>query len=178
VLLRYADGDEPASATVTSWRYAALGTRLRHLLELLDGGVEAVYVDLGVEAVRPRFVPILRVLAEQGPQPIRVLADATGVTHSAASQTVAQMVRAGLVGRDPGADARQRIVALSAEATALLPTVEAEQAATAAAAEALDAELPYPLDRLVDAALDALAARPMHERIRDQLAGRGARSGA
>jgi DNA-binding MarR family transcriptional regulator len=62
-------------------------------------------------------------------------ARAISVTHSAASQTVAQMSKSGLVTLEPGADARQRIVHLTARAESLLPTtIEAKWAATEAAA--------------------------------------------
>ncbi|MEV0563844.1 MarR family transcriptional regulator [Dactylosporangium sp. NPDC050588] len=142
-----------------------LGSRLRHLLELLDGDVARVYADLGLPDIRPRFAPVVRTLARQGPSTIRDLAVAIGVTHSAASQTVAEMARQDLVRLEPGADARQRIVHLTDRAARLMPTIEAEMAATVAAAEAFDAELPYPLSRLVEEAIAALERRPMHERI-------------
>lgn len=142
-----------------------LGTRLRRLLDELDAGVAAVYRDLGLTGVRPRFAPVLRVLARSGPLTIRDLARAVGVTHSAASQTVAQLVSAGLAASAPGRDARQRIVSLTAEGTAVLPAVEREWAATAAAAAELEAELSFPLSRLLQEALAALSRRPMRERI-------------
>ncbi|MEV4163498.1 MarR family transcriptional regulator [Nonomuraea dietziae] len=142
-----------------------LGTRLRLLLDLLDDGVTALYPSLGLEGFRPRFTPILRQLAAEGPASIRDLARAIGVTHSAASQTVAQMAKEELVTLSPGADARQRIVRLTSGAEALLPALDREWAATSAAAAELDAELPYPLSRLVDEALEALRRRPMRDRI-------------
>lgn len=141
-----------------------LGTRLRHLLDLLDGDVAAVYADLGLDGFRPRFTPIIRALAT-GPSSIRDLARATGVTHSAASQTVAQMAKEELVVLTPGADARQRIVRLTPTAEGLLPTLEAEWAATTAAATELEAELSVPLSQVVNEALDALRRRPMRARI-------------
>ncbi|MEH0829518.1 MULTISPECIES: MarR family winged helix-turn-helix transcriptional regulator [unclassified Micromonospora] len=144
-----------------------LGTRLRHLLDLLDGDVAAVYADLGLPGFRPRFTPIVRALASGGPAPIRALAQATGVTHSAASQTVAQLAKEDLVTLTPGADARQRIVHLTPKAEALLPVLDAEWAATTAAARRFEAELPYPLSRLVDEALAALGRRSMRQRIAD-----------
>lgn len=144
-----------------------LGTRLRHLLELLDGDVAAVYEELGLPGFRPRFTPVLRTLASSGPSSIRELARATGVTHSAASQTVAQMVKEELAVLAPGEDARQRIVHLTAKAEALLPTLDAESAATALAAAEFEAELSFPLSGLVDEALDALYRRPMRQRIAD-----------
>lgn len=143
-----------------------LGTRLRHLLDLLDRDMRAVYADLGLAGFRPRFTAIVRVLATE-PRSIRDVAEAIGVTHSAASQTIAKMAADGLVETAPGSDARERVVRLTGRAEALLPTLDAEWAATAAAAAELDAELPYPLSRLVDEALDALDRRPMRQRIAD-----------
>jgi DNA-binding MarR family transcriptional regulator len=144
-----------------------LGTRLRHVQELLDAEVAQVYVDLGLTDYRPRFSPVVRALVELGPLSIRDVARAIGVTHSAASQTVAQMNRAGLVTLEPGADARQRIVHLTDRTRSLLPVINAEWAATGAAAEGLDAELPVPLHEMLAAILAAVRRRPMHERIVD-----------
>ncbi|MGK5733831.1 MarR family winged helix-turn-helix transcriptional regulator, partial [Streptomyces sp. URMC 124] len=146
-----------------------LGTRLRRLLELLDGDVGAVYEDLGLAGFRPRFTPVVRALAASGPSAVRDLARAVGVTHSAASQTVARMAEEGLVVLAPGRDARQRVVSLTARAESLLPVLDAEWAATAAAAAEFEAELSYPLSRLVTEALDALGRRPMRQRIAEAL---------
>jgi DNA-binding MarR family transcriptional regulator len=146
---------------------AALGTLLRHVLELLDGDVAAVYADLGLADYRPRFSPLVRVLVADGPLPIRDLAARVGVTHSAASQTVAQLDRAGLVTLAPGGDARQRIVTLTDRAYALLPVIEAEWAATTIAMRQLDAELPVPLADELHAVLAALRRRPLRARIVD-----------
>ncbi|MFD8526755.1 MarR family winged helix-turn-helix transcriptional regulator [Streptosporangium canum] len=150
-----------------SLREMALGTQLRHLLELMDGDVAKACADLGLRDYRPRFSPIVRALVELGPCPIRDLARAVAVTHSAASQTVAQMSRHGLVALEPGDDARQHIVRLTAKAEALLPAIQAEWAATTAAAAALDTELPFPLSELLVALSDALRRRPFRQRIAD-----------
>jgi DNA-binding MarR family transcriptional regulator len=146
--------------------YEVLGTRLRHLFDQLDSGVAQVYVDLGLPGFRVRYNPLIRRLALTGPQSIRDLAAAVGVTHSAVSQTVAQMAKDDLVTLAPGRDdARQRIVSLTAKAEELLPVLDTEWRATVAAAAELDAELPFPLSRLVEVALEAVARRPMHDRI-------------
>jgi DNA-binding MarR family transcriptional regulator len=144
-----------------------LGTRLRHLLELLDGDVARVYADMDLDGFRPRFTPVVRALVAQGPLPIRDLAKAVSVTHSAASQTVTQMEKHGLVTLEPGADARQRIVHLTGKTRALLPKLDAEWAATTAAAEKFEAELPYPLSELLTEATRVLERRPFRERIAD-----------
>lgn len=146
-----------------------LGTRLRFLFDQLDAGVAAVYTDLGLPGFRTRYNPLIRVLTQAGPQSIRDLAAAVGVTHSAVSQTVAHMAKDGLVALTPGRDARQRIVSLTPKAESLLPLLEAEWDATTAAAEEFDAELPFPLTLLIEAALEALERRPMHERIAARL---------
>lgn len=143
----------------------AVGTRLRHVLELLDGDVAKVYADHGLPEYRPRFSPIVRTLVAEGPLSVGELAVAVGVTHSAASQTVAQLVRADLAELAPGADARQRIVHLSDRALGLLPTIEAEWQATTAALAELDTELSMPLSALLAEVATALGERPFRARI-------------
>ena len=145
----------------------ALGTRLRHALELMDGDVAQACADLGLAGYRPRYSAVVRVLVSGGACSIGELAEATGVTHSAASQTVAQMRRDGLVAMASGTDGRRRIVRLTPKARRLLPAIEAEWAATAEAAAHLDAELPYPLTTLVEALHEALLRRPFRQRIAD-----------
>jgi DNA-binding MarR family transcriptional regulator len=142
-----------------------LGTRLRHLLERLDGDVAAHEARLGLHDFRLRFAPIVRALAADGPSAIRDLARTVAVTHSAASQTVAEMQRRGLVSLQAGVDARQRIVRLTPRAEALLPTIDAAWAATEAAAAELEAELSAPLGELLAEALRALERRPFGARI-------------
>jgi DNA-binding MarR family transcriptional regulator len=142
-----------------------LGTLLRHVLDEMDGDVASVLADLGTPGYRPRFSPVVRALAALGPVPIRDIARAIAVTHSAASQTVAQMASRGLVTLKPGEDARQRVVHLTARARALLPKIEAEWAATASAAAELDDELPFPLTELVPALAVALQRRSFRQRI-------------
>jgi DNA-binding MarR family transcriptional regulator len=144
-----------------------LGTRLRHLLDLLDGDVAQVYADLGLADYRPRFSPVVRAIVTLGPSSIRDIARVIGVTHSAASQTVAQMSRCGLVALEPGDDGRQRIVRLTDRARSLQPVIDAEWAATEAAVADLDAELPVPLGEMLAAVLRAVERRPMRARIAD-----------
>ncbi|MEU6641859.1 MarR family transcriptional regulator [Saccharomonospora sp. NPDC046836] len=142
-----------------------LGTRLRRLLELLDSEVAAVYAELGLPGFRLRYAPILRVLATSGPASIRELADAIGVTHSAASQTVTQLARDELVTVSLGEDARQRIVRLAPQASRIVSVVNAEWVATVAAARELEAELPYSMSQLIDEMFAALERRSLRSRV-------------
>lgn len=141
-----------------------LGTLVRHLLEQLDGDLEGVYAASGLEW-RPRYTPVLRVLLRLGPASIKVLAQEIGITHSAASQTVTQMAKQRLVALKPGADARERIVVLSAKARRMVPALQRQWAATNAAAAQLDAELSVPLSGLLAEAIAALNQRPFTTRI-------------
>lgn len=141
-----------------------LGTLLRRLVEQLDGAVEQSYADAGLD-YRPRYTPIVRALINHGPATIRALAERSGVTHSAASQTVTQMARAGLVSLAPGEDARERIVSLTPLAESLTPSLERHWAATEAAARTLDDDLGQSLPDLLSQALQALDRQPFAERI-------------
>jgi len=149
-----------------------LGTRMRHVLEILDGDIARFLAGIGLDDYRPRYSPVVRALLARGPLAIRDLAEEMRVTHSAASQTVAQMNRAGFATLEPGADARQRIVSLTARTRELLPLIEAEWTATTEATEALEAELPYSLRALLDAIMEALERKPFRERIEETAAAR------
>jgi DNA-binding MarR family transcriptional regulator len=153
---------------------AAVGTLLRHVLELLDGDVAKIYEEQGLPEYRPRFSPVVRALLAEGPLSVRDLATTVGVTHSAASQTAAQMARAGLVTHTPDPlDARRRLVGLTPKARALLPRIEAEWEATVAAMAELDAELSMPLGELLREVTEAVGRRPFRERVAAAYRGRG-----
>lgn len=143
---------------------ATLGTLLRHLIETLDGSVQAAYADLALN-YRPRYTPVLRVLRELGSASIRTISQRAGITHSAVSQTISQMARDGLIEMQVGSDARERIVALSPAALEMLPALESQWAITNAAARTLDNELSLPLSQLLREAIDALERQPFKARM-------------
>jgi len=148
-----------------------LGTQLRHLIELLDGAVEQSYVDAGLD-YRPRYTPVMRVLAEQPSATIGELAALGGLTQPAATQTVALMAKKGLVTVSAGGeDGRQRVVRLGAAGAALLPRLSVCWQATRSAADSLDAELTFPLSACLDQAIAVLEKRSFGARIRDANAG-------
>lgn len=143
-----------------------LGTRLRHVLDLMERDLSEVYVDMGLRGFRLRYTPVVRAVDRLGPSTIRVIAEAIGVTHSAASQTVGQMRRDGFVEVEQGPDdARQRIVRLTDRAEELVPALDAEWDATAEAAAELEAELSYPLGALLEEVTAALERRSFRDRI-------------
>lgn len=140
---------------------------MRHLIELLDGAVEAAYVEADLPDYRPRYTPVMRVLSTRQQVTVGEIAELAGITQPAATQTVALMQKKGLLLVEPGAqDARQRIVSLSDKGQALLPRIQACWRATKMAADSLDAELDMPLSQCLAQAIDVLAKRPFGERIR------------
>ena len=137
---------------------------MRALIERLDTEVEAAYAAANLDW-KPRFTPVLRAITALGPTSLKAIAEVAGVSHSAVSQTVSQMVRDGLVTLAPGADARERIVVPTPKVEAMIPALERQWAATNAAADQLDAELSVPLSPLLKEAMAALDRKPFGERI-------------
>lgn len=146
---------------------ATHGTQLRHLIELLDGAVSAAYEEAGL-AYRPRYTPVMRALLAGEPATIGSIAEAAGITQPAATQTVALMIKDGLVSSQPGPeDARQKMISLTAKGRELLPALQQCWQATAKASNSLEADLPYSLSAVLDSAIAALAAKPFGARIRE-----------
>jgi MarR family transcriptional regulator, organic hydroperoxide resistance regulator len=142
-----------------------LGTQLRHLLELLDGAVGRGYEAEG-HTYRPRYTPVMRALLQREPLTIGEIAQLAGITQPAATQTIALMVKEGLVSSAPGPeDSRQRLVRLAPTGRVLLPRLQRSWQATASAAASLDADLPMPLSQLLERAIEALVARSFDARI-------------
>jgi MarR family transcriptional regulator, organic hydroperoxide resistance regulator len=140
-----------------------LGTRLRRLIAFLDGDVQALYDELGV-GFRPRFYPIVRLLMV-GPATVGELAAGTEVSQPAATQTLQEMRKAGLVQISRGADARSRRVELTAEGRQLAKVLGPVWAAIGRAADRLDQELAHGLSATIDEALEALAETSFRTRI-------------
>lgn len=142
-----------------------IGTQLRHLLELLDGAVEQSYRDAGL-SYRPRYTPVVRVLIDRESATIGEIAEAAHITQPAATQTVALMIKEGLVWAEAGAaDGRQRLIRLTDAGLKMLPRLQTCWQATAAAAASFEAELANPLSRAVADAIAKLEAKPFSERI-------------
>lgn len=140
------------------------------VLDRMDADVARVLADLGITDYRPNFSAVLRFVAENGEVTIRDVARGTGVTHSAMSQRVAQMRRRGLVDLVTGADGRERLIRLTDAARRLTPALDAEWDATAAAFDALNAELTASLSQVLDEMNVALERRSFRDRIADAAA--------
>ena len=149
-------------------RDAGLGTLLRHLVELLDGDVEAVYREQGLDC-RSRFTPIIRHLGRDGPSSIRQIAIASGLSHSAISQTVAEMLKKGLVESAHGSDARERIISFTPAGQALCPQLQRLWGGVWAAADELSEDVGGSLPEMLRKTIAAAADRPFRDRIKSHL---------
>ena len=138
----------------------------------VEAAIAGLYEAEGVEGVRPRFSMALIGLADHGPMTIRDLAAFTRVTHGAMSQSVKAMRAAGLVETRAGADARSVMVALSEAGRAAVPFLEAEWDATEAMLAELDADLPYPLTRVMEDVRERLEREPVADRLARHLRAR------
>ena len=158
-------GDGPNDPTEQSrWR------PLRLLQDSMDADIARVYAEAQIGGLKPSWVMELLRLHARGPMTITELAESVQHTHSAASQKVAAMRAAGLVRTTPGADARTRKVTLTPRARRLAGQLAAEWRATEAAIAELEAEIPYPLSRVVTDIAEALRRASFHDRIARKLA--------
>ncbi len=142
-----------------------LGTQLRHLIDLLDSAVSAAYKDAGL-SYRPRYTPVVRALMDRDSLTIGQVAEIAVITQPAATQTVALMIKQGILSAKSGQeDGRQKLIRLTAKGRALLPNLTLCWQATAMAANSLDAELPFPLSRVLENAINALTRKSYGTRI-------------
>jgi DNA-binding MarR family transcriptional regulator len=157
------DPVQPDPTVNSRWR------PLRLLQARMDADIAQVYREARVEGLTPSHVMELLRLHYAGPMTISELAESVGRTHSATSQKVAAMRRAGLVRTKVGADARSRTVLLTAKAKALVDRLAAEWRATEAALAEIEAEIPYPLSTVVADIEAALGRASFYERITRRL---------
>lgn len=143
---------------------------LWQLQRAMDAEIGRIYTDERVKGLKPSFVLELLRLYSRGPMTISELAGSVQRTHSAMSQKVAAMRAAGLVRTVAGTDARSKKVTLTAKARGIVGLLAAEWRATEAALAQLEAEVPYPLSRVVGDIEEALRRRSFYDRIREQLA--------
>src|SRR5262245_26150846 len=137
----------------------------------MDADIARVYADVQIEGLKPSFVKELGRLHLHGPMTITELAESVQLTHSAVSQKVAAMRTAGWVRTATGTDARSKTVTLTAKAKRIAGRLAAEWRATEAAVAEIEAEIPYPMTKVVRDIEAALRRKSFHDRIADKLAG-------
>ena len=155
--------DAPDPTEHSRWR------PLRILQAAMDAEIARIYAEAQIDALKPSFVMELLRLHARGPMTITELAASVQLTPSAVSQKEAAMRVAGLVRTTPGTDARSKKVALTAKAARITARLAAEWRATEAAIAEIEAEIPYPLSRVVTDIEEALRRKSLHDRIAGNL---------
>lgn len=147
--------------------HTALGSRLRRLLDGLNGPVSQLYRDqIGFEQ---RWFALTMLLGERGSVRVGDAASALGVSHVAVVQSVREMSRARLVTKaQDKTDKRASLIGLSPEGQAMLARVrEISAQVDRAAARLLQEAAPGLMDSLdqLDRALaeEGFAARLARE---------------
>ena len=143
---------------------SGLGELLRYVTELVDQGAEEHYRDLSL-SYRARYTPVLRAIAA-GAETVTDITGATHLTQGAVSQTVALMVADGILVKRPMDDARKSGVRLTPDGAALLGRLQPHWEITFAAIAMLEAEIGYPLRRVLGAAAGALEREGFADRLR------------
>ena len=143
---------------------------LRLLLDAMDADIARLYAESPIGPIKPSFVLELLRLHARGPMTITDLAESVARTHSAISQKVAAMRAAGLVRTAAGTDARTKKIVLTAKARKIVGKLAAEWRATEAAVAEIEAEIPYPLSRVVTDIEAAVRRKSFHDRIAAKLA--------
>ncbi|TMR33017.1 winged helix-turn-helix transcriptional regulator [Nonomuraea zeae] len=136
----------------------------------MDADIARLYSKKRIKGLKPSFVMELLRLHACGPMTITELAESVNRTHSALSQKVAAMREAGWVQTVEGDDARSKKVTLTDNARRIVGRLAAEWRATEAAVAEIEAEIPYPLSRVVTDIEQALARKSFHDRIAEKLA--------
>jgi DNA-binding MarR family transcriptional regulator len=155
---------EPDPTLKSLWR------PLRSLLSRMDADISRIYREAQLDDVKTSYVMELLRLDASGPMTIAELAESVGRTHSAISQKVSAMRRAGLVRTKVGPDARSKHVLLTGKAQGIVGRLAAEWRATEAAIAEIESEIPYPLSAVVADIEAALERTSFHDRIRRKLA--------
>jgi DNA-binding MarR family transcriptional regulator len=144
---------------------------LRLLQASIDAEIARAYAESQIKDLKPSFVMELIRLHARGPMTITELAESVQRTHSAMSQKVAAMRTAGWVRTAAGSDARSKQITLTAKARRVVDQLAAEWRATETVIAELEAEIPYPLHRVVADIEEALKRKGFYDRIADKLAG-------
>ncbi len=155
---------------------AAIGTRLRSLMEHIQLQTTSIYRTLGYD-VSPHWMGPLSLLDAAAPEPLHVseMASAMKVSQPTMTQTVRGLVNAGLIeaGRDRE-DARKRPLSLTAKGRATVEELRPLWDAFEEVGFEIDQEVGGLIKRL-DALEVVLAERSVEDRVLERYRGQAGR---
>jgi DNA-binding MarR family transcriptional regulator len=142
---------------------------MRLLQARMDRDIQRIYDEAKLDVNGGNVLELLR-LDACGPMTIAELAAAVERTHSAMSQKVAALQRAGLVRTTAGPDGRSKHILLTRKAKRIVGRLAAEWRATQAVIAEIESEIGYPMDRVVTDVELALERTSFYERLKRKLA--------
>jgi DNA-binding MarR family transcriptional regulator len=140
------------------------------LLNYMDDEIARVYAENDIPDLKTNWVRVILRLRARGPMTIADLARSMDQTHSALSQKVTAMRKAGWVETSPGPDARAKKVSLTIKAERIADKLAAEWRATEGSVAEIESEIPYPLTKVAADIRAALARKSFHDRIAEKVA--------
>lgn len=160
--------DENARNYLHSVGAAAIGGRLRRLIELIDGDTARIYRSLGVK-FEQRWFGLINQLVLNGQMSVGEISEALGITHVSISQSRKSLEQEGLITSTPDPkDGRRRTLQLTSSGMALVEKMGPLWQAFEAAAVKLNSDAGDVLTSL-DRLDDALGEQSMFNRITVEL---------
>ena len=147
----------------------ALASRLRRLSDTYWQGVTATYRQFGVD-FDVRWATIFILIARQGPVAVMEIADRLGISHPAVIQVINELEKRGLiVSAKSEQDGRKRLLTLSDDGQAMLPTLQPLWDAFVVVNREMMARQTHNLLLSLGEMETQLAERSFYHRVQDQL---------
>lgn len=145
---------------------SALGSRLRHLTDVVTSQAAQVY-GLYHVAIEPRWFPVFYSVASTPGRHVGEIAEHVGQSHAAVSQVVKELVRHELVNVQRGeADQRRSIIVLTEKGAALWPNLQQQVSDVRQASESLLAETRHNLWLALEEVEYALSRHSLTNRVK------------
>jgi GNAT superfamily N-acetyltransferase/predicted transcriptional regulator len=146
----------------------ALGSRLRHLSELITEEAAQIFQLYGID-FQPRWFPVFYVLSEGKGKTITQIAQEIGHSHVSVSQIVKDMVRQGYaVEKSDPKDGRKTVVQLSKAGKAINLKIQDQYRDVNAAVEKAEEETIHNLWQALEEWEHLLERKSLLQRVREQ----------
>lgn len=145
----------------------AIGSRLRMLTDTVTADASRIYELYGID-IKPKWFPILFVLADGKEKTITGIAREIGHSHPSVSNIVREMVAKGLIkGSEDKSDKRRTVIALSSRGKEITDMLKELCRDVEVAVESISKEARHDLWRAIGEWEDLLAEKSLLDRVRE-----------
>ena len=144
-----------------------IGTRMRRLYEQMSADADRVYKETGTD-FRVGYFYVVYALHKRGSMPISEISRLAGFSHSAVSQTVKKLMKFGWLETCSTEDGRQKLVSLTDAGNKLIEELMPLWLALERAVKTAMLEANVDLLAALDGLENALSAKSMYERLREE----------